>query len=266
MNRRGPLNYPGSTVLITGASSGLGAEFAAQLAARGANLVLVARREGRLRELAAALAARHSITATAIGVDLAVPGAARVLADALQDRGIAVDSLINNAGFGMVGDFAEADPDRLAELVAVNVAALTDLSRLLLPALLRSGRGMLLNIASTASYQPTPGMAAYGASKAYVLSLTEAIGYEARGSGLRVLAFSPGPTRTEFFDVVGGTEGAAVGRFQSAAQVVAAALAELDRTHPRPSVVSGRANAATAILARLAPRRFTLFAVARALR
>lgn len=260
------VNYSGTTVLITGASSGLGAEFATQLAARGANLVLVARREERLRELAARLESQHGVTATVIAVDLATAGAAATLVAALEAGGIQVDSLINNAGFGMAGDFADTDPRRLTQLIAVNIATLTDLSRLLLPRLLRSGRGVLVNIASTAGYQPTPGMAAYGASKAFVLSLTEAIAYETRRSGLRVLALSPGPTRTEFFDVVGGTEGAAVGRFQTAAQVVSRALAELDRSHPRPSVVSGRVNAVTAAVARLAPRRVTLAASARALK
>lgn len=124
---------------------------------------------------------------------------------------------------------------------------------------------MLINIASTAAYQPTPGQAVYGAFKAFVLSLTEALAHETWDSGLRVLALSPGPTRIESFDVV-GTEDAAVGRFQTATQVVSLALAELDRAHPRPSVVSGLTNTATAILARLLPRRITLNAAGRALR
>jgi uncharacterized protein len=265
VNRTSPVNYSGTTVLITGASSGLGAEFAAQLAARGANLVLVARREDRLQELASRLEQQHGITTTVIAVDLSLPGAAASLADSLTTRGIRVDSLINNAGFGLAGTFADADPGRLAQLIAVNIATLTDLTRLLLPPLLQSGRGVLVNIASTAAYQPTPGMAAYGASKVFVLSLTESLAYETRHSGLRVLALSPGPTRTEFFDVI-GTEKAAVGRFQTPVQVVSRALAELDRSHPRPSVVSGRGNALTATLARLAPRRVTLAAAARALK
>jgi short-subunit dehydrogenase len=264
VNRISPVKYSATTVLITGASSGLGAEFAAQLAARGANLVLVARREDRLQELASRLERQHGITATVIAVDLSAPGAATSLVDTLTARGIQVDSLVNNAGFGLAGDFADADPDRLTQLIAVNIATLTDLTRLLLPQLLRSGRGVLVNIASTAAYQPTPGMAAYGASKAFVLSLTESLAYETRHTGLRVLALSPGPTRTEFFDVV-GTEDAAVGRFQTAAEVVSLALGELDRSRPRPSVVSGRRNAVTATLARLAPRRVTLAAAARAL-
>lgn len=257
--------YSGTTVLITGASSGLGAEFAGRLAARSANPVLVARREDRLRELATTLETEHGVTASVIAVDLSQPGAAATLTYELATRGIEVDSLINNAGFGLAGDLVDETPERITQMVAVNIATLTDLTRALLPRLLRSGRGILVNIASTAAYQPTPGMAVYGASKAYVLSFTEAIAYETRHSGLRVLALSPGPTRTEFFDVV-GTEDAAVGRFQTPADVVSRALDELDRARPRASVVSGRANSITATMARLAPRRLSTTIAARALR
>ncbi|WFN93035.1 SDR family NAD(P)-dependent oxidoreductase [Gordonia sihwensis] len=252
-NHRDPGRYQGTTTLITGASSGLGAEFAAQLARRGSNVVLVARREERLRELAARLERTHRITATVIAMDLLRSDAAPALSAALTERGITIDSLINNAGFGIKGAFAENDPTALADMVTLNVSTLTALTREFLPHLRSSGRGVLINIASTAAHQPTPGMAAYGASKAYVLSLTEALAYESRDSGLRVLCLSPGPTRTEFFDVV-GTEDAAVGRFQTPAQVVSNALAELDRSHPRAGIVSGRINAISAVAARLAPR------------
>lgn len=165
----------------------------------------------------------------------------------------------------MSGDLIGADPRQLHAMIAVNVATLTDLTRALLPQMANSGRGVLINIASTATYQPTPSMAAYAASKAYVLSLTEAIGYETRKSGLRVLALSPGPTRTEFFEVV-GTEDAAVGRFQTPAEVLRTALRELDKEHPRPSVVSGRLNAAAASLVGALPRRLGLRGAARAMR
>ncbi|GAA4383799.1 SDR family NAD(P)-dependent oxidoreductase [Tsukamurella soli] len=251
--RPAPTDYTGTTALITGASSGLGAEFAEQFAARGANLVLVARREDRLRELAARMERDHRINADVIALDLARGDSAAALRAEVTTRGITVDSLINNAGFGLKAPFIEEDPAKLAAMVAVNVATLTDLTRQFLPELVARGRGVLINIASTAAHQPTPGMAAYGATKAYVLSLTEAIAYETRNSGLKVLALSPGPTRTEFFDVV-GTEDAAVGRFQTATQVVSTALAELDRTHPRAGIVSGRQNAISAVAARLAPR------------
>lgn len=264
-----PLNYAGTTVLITGASSGLGAEFASQFAARGADLVLVARREDRLTDLADRLEQNHGVSTTVVAADLGVPDAAASLVETLDERGLHVDSLINNAGFGMGGQFADEEPGRLSGMIDLNVGLLTDLTRLLLPQLVERSRrsggpGVLLNIASTAAYQPTPGMAAYGATKAYVLSLTEALAYETKTSPLRVLALSPGPTKTEFFDVLGGgADGkdgtdAAVGSFQTADQVVSLALQELDRKNPRPSIVSGRRNAVVAAIARLAPRRLTL--------
>lgn len=255
--------YAGSTVVITGASSGLGEEFARQFAARHADVVLVARRVDRLEALADELLEGYGVTGIPIAMDLGAPGAAAQLIAELDTRGIVADSLVNNAGFGMSGPFAEADPERLDQMVALNVGALTALTRAFLPGLMDRGRGVLINIASTAAYQPLPTMAAYAATKAYVLSLTEAIGYEARGSGLKVLALSPGPTHTEFFDVVG--DDASVGRFQTAQQVVTTALDELDRAHPRPSVVSGRANSVQAHAMPLLPRRVALWGAARAM-
>ncbi|MEJ6550326.1 SDR family NAD(P)-dependent oxidoreductase [Corynebacterium sp. USCH3] len=246
------------TILITGASSGLGAEFATQFAARGVDLVLVARREGRLNDLAARLSARHGTTVSVIAADLSAPDAAASLVDELDRRDLHVDSLINNAGFGMGGQFVEEDPRRLRQMIDLNVGLLTDLTRLLLPQLTASPHGILVNVASTAAYQPTPGMAAYGATKAYVLSLTEAIAYETRTTPLRVLALSPGATKTEFFEVLGGGGGlensaSAAGMVQTPEQVVSLTLRELDRRRPRPSVVSGRKNALVAAAARLAP-------------
>lgn len=258
-------NHRGTTALITGASAGIGAEFAAQLARVGADLVLVARREDRLRELADRLSRDHGVTATPIALDLSRPDAAAALRRELDERGLRVHTLIGNAGFGMKGDFAVADADRVDEMVRVNVGALVSITREFLPGMLSDGRGVLVNIASTAAYQPCPNMAAYGATKAFVLSFTEAIAYEARGSGLGVLALSPGATRTEFFDVV-GTPDAAVGRFKAPAQVVTRALRELDRRRPRASVVVGRGNAVAAWAARVMPRRLTLGMTGRVLR
>lgn len=250
-------NYKGTTVLITGASSGLGAEFAEHFAARGADLVLVARREDRLAALASELESNHGVTATVLARDLAEPHAAEALVDDLSQQSLHVDGLVNNAGFGMGGRFAEADPARLTQMLQLNIGVLTDLTRLLLPTLASSDRGLLLNVASTAAYQPLPGMAAYAASKSYVLSLTEALSYETRTSPLRVCALCPGPTRTEFFDVVGGDE-SSFGHLQTAEQVVTAAMQELDKPRPRPSIISGRMNAAVAAVAGRLPRRLVL--------
>ncbi|MTE24264.1 SDR family oxidoreductase [Microbacterium sp. ZXX196] len=252
------------TTLITGASAGLGAEFAAQLAARGHDLVLVARREERLRELADRLAADHGVLVETIAADLASDGAARRLHAETASRGIHVTGLVNNAGFGLKGALADEDPTRLDAMIHLNVATLTALTRAYLPDILAAG-GILVNVASTAAYQPCPSMAAYGATKAYVLSFTEAIAHEARGSGARILAISPGATRTEFFDEV-GTEAMAFGRFQSSRQVVAHTLRALDARSRPASVVSGRLNALTAAIAQRVPRRLALAASGRALR
>lgn len=251
------MTYRGMTALITGASAGLGVEFATQFAARGADVVLVARREDRLRDLAERLAQEHGITATPIALDLVEPEVAASLRSELEERGIRIQTLVNNAGFGTKGALVDTDAARTAEMVQVNVAALTSLTREFLPDLVSAGSGALVNIASNGAYQPCPTMAVYGATKAYVLSLTEAVAYETRDSGLRVVAVSPGATRTEFFDVV-GTRVASVGRFQTPEQVVTRTLRELDRPNGPASFVSGRVNAVSAKLAAIMPRRLTL--------
>ena len=248
--------YRGTTVVITGASSGLGAEFAAQLARRGADLVLVARREDRLHALTQQLEREHGVSAVPVALDLGRPDAAAQLRHILDERGIRATSLVNNAGFGAMGTFVDSDPARTQEMIALNVSTLVGLTREFLPDLV-AGDGVLVNLASTAAYQPVPGMAVYGASKAFVLSFTEAVAYETRDSGLGVLALSPGPTRTEFFDVVGDTV-SAPGGFETPGQVVDRALRELDRRRPRTSVVSGRMNAIGARMVGFLPRRLTL--------
>ncbi|MCS0603605.1 SDR family oxidoreductase [Streptomyces sp. LP11] len=260
-----PISYQGTRALITGASSGLGAEFARQWAERGADVVLVARRLDRLEALAAELEKRYGGTATPVAADLARPGAGAVLRKELNGRGITVQTLINNAGFGSHGSFAEQDPDHIARMIQLNVGAVADLTRAFLPQLTADGRGALVTVASTAAYQPTPAMAVYGATKAFVLSLTEAIAYETRGSALRVLAVSPGPVATEFFDVV-GTRDAVVGRVATAAQVVTAARRALERRNTPASIVAGLGNRLSARAAQLAPRRLALATTGRALK
>ncbi|MEZ0446532.1 SDR family NAD(P)-dependent oxidoreductase [Cellulomonas sp. ICMP 17802] len=247
------MDHHGTTALITGASSGLGVDFAHQLAARGADLVLVARRADRLEELASTLRAQHGVQVRVLPADLTLPGAAATLRAQLD--GVHVDTLVNNAGFGHFGDLADTDPAVASGMVALNVAALVDLTRTFLPDLL-AGRGALVNIASTAAYQPCPHLAVYGATKAFVLSFTEALHAETRGSGLRVLALSPGATRTEFFDIAGRE--AQVGRMQESADVVGLAMRALDRRRTPASIVSGRTNGLTAVASRLFPRRVTL--------
>jgi uncharacterized protein len=191
----------GQTVLITGASAGLGRELAKLAAADGANLVLVARRRDRLEELAQQLTAAHGVAVQVTAADLADPAAPAVIVEATQAAGITVDALVNNAGFGSIGPFAKADLARQLEMVAVNVRALVELTHRCLPGMLARKQGRILNLASVAGFVPGPFMATYYASKAFVLSFTEALATELQGTGITVTASCPGPTKTEFADV-----------------------------------------------------------------
>ncbi|WP_049560521.1 SDR family NAD(P)-dependent oxidoreductase [Nonomuraea sp. SBT364] len=249
------VDYRGQTTLITGASAGLGVEFARQLAARGSNLVLVARRRERLEALAAELAREHGVVATPLPFDLGRPLVGQALAEEVARAGLKVTSLVNNAGFGTFGPFHDSEPGRLEQEIAVNVTAVVELSRAFIGRLRDEGRGVLVNVASMAAYQADPRMAVYGAGKAFVLNFTEALWYESRGTGLRVMALSPGATRTEFFDVVGTHDAAGGSRMQEPGEVVRTAIRALDRRNPPPSVIAGRLNRALVVAARLLSRR-----------
>jgi short-subunit dehydrogenase len=192
----GPSRRRAETVLITGASSGIGRELARLYAGDGARLVLVARSADKLRQLAEELTAEYGAEAQVLPADLSRPASAREITEALAQRHIDVDVLVNDAGFGARGSVAGLGADRQAGMVAVNVAALTQLTALLLPGMLERRRGAILNVASTAAFQPDPNQAVYGATKAYVLSFTEALAEEIRGSGVRVCCLAPGPTQT----------------------------------------------------------------------
>ncbi|WP_033338051.1 SDR family NAD(P)-dependent oxidoreductase [Catenuloplanes japonicus] len=250
-----PLAHDKQTVLITGASSGIGAEFARRLAGRGSALVLVARRADRLTALAAELEQAHGVPVTALPFDLSSEAPGAGLAAELERRGIDVTAVINNAGHGSWGRFHDEDPERLRHMIAVDVTAVADVSRAFINRLRAHGHGYLLNVTSVAAYAPVPNQAAYSATKAFVLSLTEALWAESRGTGLRVLAFAPGVTRTEFFEVVGTTDATGGSAYQTPAQAVTAALKVLDRRDPPPSTVSGRANHALTLAGRLVTRR-----------
>ena len=234
--------------LITGASAGLGTDFARQLSATGARLVLVARRKDRLDALAAELG-----NARAVAIDLAEPGAAtRLLAD-IADHGEHVDCLINNAGFGLAGRFAELDGPRQREMIDLNCGVLTELAHGVLPGMRQRQRGGILNVASTAAFQPGPGIAVYFATKAFVLSFTEALHEEVLGDGIHVSALCPGPTATEFGEVAGfGSSGAFKKLAADSASVVRIGLAGLSRN--QAVVVPGLFNKAGAQSNRFLPR------------
>ena len=247
------VDYHRQTVIVTGASSGLGAEFARQLAARGANLVLVARRADRLESLAAELTRAHGVTVTAVARDLGLPDAGRTLRAELESRGIDATGLVNNAGFGTHDAFTDEDPDRLQSMIALNVSALVDLSRAYIDPLSSADTGVLINVASLLGFQPNPYMSVYGATKAFVLSFTEALWEESRGTGLRVLAVCPGATKTEFYDAAGSQSADYGTKRATPEQVVKIALDTLDRRSAPPSVVTN--NRPLALATKLLPRR-----------
>ena len=192
-----------AAALITGASSGLGEEFALQLARGKHDLVLVARREDRLHDVAERAKRAGAPRVTTISSDLGRGDAARELHRQVSAAGIAVDYLVNNAGFGTHGNFARVPLDREIEQINLNVSALVVLTRLFLPEMVSAGRGHIINVASTAAFQPVPWMATYAATKAFVLNFSEALSAELEGSGVTVLALCPGPTRTEFQQIAG---------------------------------------------------------------
>jgi short-subunit dehydrogenase len=233
-----------SVTLITGASSGLGAEFARLCAARGDEVVLLARRRRHLEQLAATIGRGAQVLA----IDLHAPDGPQSAARTLRELDLKPDTLINNAGFGLVGKFHQQALDRQREMLRLNVEALTMLTRLLLPDMVERGRGAILNVASTAAFQPGPGMAVYFASKAYVLSFSEALHEELRGAGIKVSALCPGPTATEFGEVAGARSNRFERFAASAADVAAAGLAGLARN--QAVVIPGLVNKATAPLMR----------------
>jgi len=189
---------PSCAALVTGASSGIGADMARELAARGHDLALVARREDRMRELAEELAERHAVRAETFGCDVAEPeGRARLIGE-VAERGLTVEILINNAGFGSGGAFHALDGEGETGMVRTNVEAVVALTSAWLPGMVERRRGAVLNLASLIAFQPVPFQATYGASKAFVLSFTQAVHEEVRGTGVTITALCPGPVRTEF--------------------------------------------------------------------
>jgi short-subunit dehydrogenase len=242
------------TALVTGASGGLGAEFAELLARDGYDLALTARSAERLERYARDLEGRYAVKVAVFPLDLAEPGAPRRLLDATNAAGITVDVLINNAGYGSNGAFAELPFDEESGQVRLNVLALTELTKLYLPAMLARRSGKVLNVASTAAFQPGPFMAVYCATKAYVLSFSEALAEELRDSGVTVTCFCPGPTATGFQERAnvsrsyGGNRGLQVSARGAAQRGYAAMRAG------KAVEVDGLGNRAMAIAPRLAPR------------
>jgi short-subunit dehydrogenase len=241
--------------LVTGASSGIGAAYAKALRQRGERLILVARRAHRLKELARELGGEE--WATVLPLDLCQPDAGRRLLEQTESRGFWVDVLVNNAGVGHTAAFHQQAPEVLEAMLNLNVKALVALTRAFLPPMLSRGRGRVVNVASNAAFQPVPFLAVYAASKAFVLSFSEALSEEVRGSGVQVQALCPGITATEFLDVSQTHPGLLVRRMpmMRAEDVVRFSLAGLD--HGRVRVTAGLGNRAAAFVQRFVPSSLT---------
>ena len=242
----------GRTALVTGASSGLGVDFARELARRGCNLVLVARREERLKQVQAELQAAHGVTVTVVTLDLGAPDAPQALYDRLQAQQAAIDVLVNNAGFGVFGHELDIPWDKTRQMLELDIVALTHLTKLFGRDMVQRGFGLMLQVASIGAYQPSPTYAAYSAAKSYVRSFSQALNYELRGTGVSSTVVSPGVTATEFLQVSGQRRtwfhNATI---MTSADVAAAGIrAMLQR---RYSVVPGFMNWLTALFTNLTP-------------
>ena len=250
MANTGAVSAARPVALITGASAGIGYEFAMRLAERGYDLILTARRRDRLDELAAKILSLHGVRVEAIAADLSDATAVPAIAAEIEKCGMAVDLLVNNAGFGTHGRFETLQPERERNEVAVNVVSLVALTHAFLPGMLERRSGGVINVASTAAFQPVPFMAVYGATKAFVRSFSEALHEEVHARGVRVLALCPGPTATDFFDEVA----AVPGPMRTARDVVTTALKAYDAGVP--TVIDGASNKLMVAGSSLLPRRW----------
>jgi short-subunit dehydrogenase len=260
-----PPPQPNSTAVVTGASSGIGTEFARQLAARGHGVFLVARREERLRELAAELDRDHGVRAEFAAADLENQAEVEALPARVAERGLDVEMLVNNAGFTTVGDVHE-NPDRQLGMIHVNCEALVSLTCAWLPGMVDRGRGAVIQVASTASFQPIPAQATYAATKAFVRSFSEAVSAELRGTGVTMTALCPGPVATEFVEA-GGFKNDSPGPsfiWSTADDVAKAAIDGADKG--KRTVIPGLGNRGTAFFGQHGPRAIILGPMANAYR
>jgi short-subunit dehydrogenase len=248
-----------STALITGASSGIGAEIARELAKRGQTVTLVARREDRLEDLAAEITSEHSVRAYTVAADVSTEAARRKLVNDVNGMGLQVEILVNNAGYGSGGRFNELETDSETAMVRTNCEAVVGLTSAYLPRMIERGRGAVLNVASLIAFQPVPYQATYGATKAFVLAFSEAIHEELRGTGVTVTAVCPGPVRTEFGDQggFGGADDRIPGFvWLDADKVAREAVDGLESGHR--VVVPGMLNQAAALGGHYTPRSLLL--------
>lgn len=250
--------------LITGASSGIGEAFARRLAEQKHNLVLVARNEGRLAVICDELKREHNIKANYIALDLNEYLADEALFNETDKNGLEVDWLINNAGFGSMGDFSELSREKEMDMIGLNVMALVAVTHRYLKGMRKRKIGTIINVSSTASFQPIPFMATYGATKAFVTSFSEALAEENRPHGIRVFALCPGATKTNFFDASGITDPVKIKGMQTSEEVVEAALKALEKG--KTSVISGWGNYFMSRAGSIAPTRLVTRSIGGVLR
>ncbi len=246
-------SYNDRWALITGASSGIGAEFASQLAGRGMHLILAARRFDRMNQLAQDLNTRHGTNCHIVTIDLAEEDAARRLIDEVKRLGVEIELLVNNAGVALIGDIETTSPEDVRRMLHLNILSMADLTYRVLPDMLTRGHGAIVNLSSQAAFQPVAFMSGYAASKSFVLHFSEALWAEARSRGVTILALCPGVTRTEFFDAAGVPGWLEKHASQSPAKVVKTAIKAMEKR--RQFVVPGWKNYLMTILVRLATRR-----------
>jgi short-subunit dehydrogenase len=247
-----------STCLVTGASSGIGVELARELPRRGRGITLTARRKDRLVKLASELSERYGVRAEVVACDLSSAAARRRMIKTIADRGLDVDVLVNNAGFGSAGRFHELDLEAEVMMIRTNVEAVVDLCGTYVPRMVERGRGAVLNVASTAAFQPVPRQSTYAGTKAFVLSFTEGLHVDLKGTGVTATALCPGPTRTEFGETAGIPEELfhVPGLVYDAEQMAGAGVQAMERG--RRVVIPGATNLAGAVGGRVLPRSVVL--------
>lgn len=248
----------GKIALITGASSGIGYDLCPLFAADKYDLIIVARNKSKLEEISRQLTQQYQIKVIPIAMDLSMVDSADLLCAEIKKQSIEIEVLVNNAGFGLLGKFAGGDYQRLSEMMSLNIVTLTKLTRLLVPEMIGRGSGKIMNVASTAGFQPGPSMAVYYASKAYVLSFSEALANELEGSGVTVTTLCPGPTATLFQEIAGAKNTQLFSKANMMSSMEVALAGYRGMLEGKSLVIPGFRNKFLVILVKILPRQWVI--------